>query len=64
MNRLIVAAALVLLTSFAHAQTTGAATIVGTVTDTTGAIIPGAKVKVINTETGFHFEGVTNNDGY
>jgi hypothetical protein len=30
-----------LLTSAASAQTTGAATIVGTVTDTTGAVIPG-----------------------
>ena len=39
------------------AQTTGAATILGNVTDTSGAVVPGAKVTVINTETNFHFEG-------
>ena len=42
----------------------GRATILGTVTDTTGAAIPGAKVVVANTETGFKFDGVTNSDGY
>jgi hypothetical protein len=52
------------LISPAVAQTTGAATIVGTVTDTTGAVIPGAKIAVVNTETNFNFEGVTNQDGY
>src|SRR5215831_14836156 len=55
---------LVLLASAAFAQTTGSATLVGTVTDTTGAMIPGAKVLVVNTETRFNFEGPTNNDGY
>lgn len=64
MNRLSVFVALVLLTSAASAQTTGAATIVGTVTDTTGAVIPGVKVAVANTQTGFNFEGVTNSEGY
>lgn len=29
-------------------QTTGAATIVGTVTDSSGAVVPGAKVIVVN----------------
>src|SRR5579885_903129 len=48
----------------ASAQTTGAATIVGTVTDTSGAVMAGAKVSVVNPDTGFHFEGVTNNNGY
>src|SRR5262245_55772564 len=56
--------ALALATPMASAQTTGAATLVGTVTDTTGAVIPGAKVLVVNTETRFNFEGMTNNDGY
>src|SRR5437870_7578355 len=56
--------ALALLTFVSYGQTTGAATIVGTVTDATGALVPGAKVTVVNTETGFNFEGVTNNDGY
>src|SRR5207245_1169340 len=52
------------LTISAYAQTTGAATIVGTVTDTTGAVIPAAKVTVVNTATNFNFEGLTNQDGY
>src|SRR5437763_574170 len=56
--------ALMLLASAAFGQTTGAATIVGTVTDSTGALIPGAKVTVVNTETGFTFDGLTNNEGY
>src|SRR5215470_2342196 len=60
----LLAIALVLFTSAASAQTTGAATIVGTVTDTSDAIMPGAKVSVLNPATGFHFEGVTNSDGY
>src|ERR1041385_4922068 len=46
------------------AQTTGAATILGTVTDTTGAVVPGAKITVVNKERNFHFEAVTNQDGY
>src|SRR5437763_17204766 len=50
--------------STASAQTTGAATIVGNVTDTSGAVVPGAKISVVNTETNFHFEGLTNQDGY
>src|SRR3954465_12806677 len=53
-----------LLSSVAYGQTTGAATIVGTVTDTTGAVVPGAKVIVVNTETQFSSDGVTNNEGY
>jgi hypothetical protein len=64
MKNLIAVLMFVLLTSAASAQTTGAATIVGTVTDTTGAIVPGAKVTVVNTQTGFNFEGETNNEGY
>jgi hypothetical protein len=63
MKKLIGCFAFVLLTSAAYAQTTGAATIVGTVSDTTGAVIPGAKVVVVNKDTGFNFDGVTNSDG-
>src|SRR5581483_1709606 len=50
--------------SLLSAQTTGAATIVGTVTDSSGAVVPGAKVTVVNTGTNFQFSGVTNQDGY
>src|SRR5260370_40969078 len=64
MNTYIALLAAALIAQGASAQTTGAATILGTVTDTTGAVIPGVKVTVVGTETGFHFEGVTNNDGY
>src|SRR5207253_4769002 len=39
-------------------------TVVGTVTDTTGAVIPGAKITVVNPETNFQFDGATNQDGY
>ena len=65
MKKAIAFVALVLLATSAYAQTTGAATILGTVTDTTGAVIPGAKVVVANTETGFKFEksGLSAPDG-
>ena len=53
-------AASLLLATATYAQTTGAATIVGNVTDTTGAVIPGAKVVVVNPLTGFTFDAVTN----
>jgi len=56
-------AASLLLATAAYAQTTGAATIVGNVTDTTGAVIPGAKVIVVNPLTGFTFDAVTNQEG-
>jgi hypothetical protein len=36
----------------------------GTVTDTTGAAIPGAKVTALNTSTGIAVEQTTNNSGY
>src|SRR5437016_4060970 len=65
MFRVLVVFASVLLTvSAALAQITGAATIVGNVTDSTGALIPGAKVTVVNRETNFQFEGQSNQDGY
>ncbi len=60
---LLLALALAIAVS-GDAQTTGAATIVGTVSDTTGAVIPSAKVTVVNIETNFNFEGLTNQDGY
>ena len=54
---------LFLLVPLAFAQTTGTATLVGTVTDNTGAIVPGATVKIVNTETQFVYNGQTNPEG-
>ena len=47
----------------AFAQSTGTATLVGTVTDSSGLVIPGAKVTVVNTETAFRSETVTSSEG-
>ena len=46
---------------FAQAGATG--TILGTVTDSSGAIIPNAKVTVTNTETNVDFRTVTSSAG-
>src|SRR5687768_17832361 len=45
------------------AQTTGTATIVGTLTDSTGARVAGAKITVVNIETSFTFNGVSSAEG-
>jgi hypothetical protein len=45
------------------AQGTGAATLVGTITDTSGAVVPGAKVTVMNTGTAFISEASANAEG-
>ena len=51
---------LLLLTAVAVlAQTTGTAALVGTVSDPTGAAVPGAKVTVRDMNTSFVYEGVT-----
>ena len=64
-NSYVVLVAAFVLSGFAaSAQTTGAATVVGTVTDTSGAVVPAARVSVVNPATGFHFEGLTNSEGY
>jgi len=47
----------------AMAQTTGTATLVGTVTDSTGAVVPAAKVAVVNKETSFRSETLTTAEG-
>ena len=52
-----------LATVFAAAQSTGAATMTGAVTDSTGAVVPGARITITNTETGFIFNSVTTNEG-
>jgi hypothetical protein len=45
------------------AQAASTASITGTVTDATGAVIPGAKVELTNPGTGQNFGGVTNQEG-
>ena len=45
------------------AQSTGTATVVGTVTDSTGAVVPGVKVVVKNIGTQFAYEGQTAANG-
>ena len=47
----------------AFAQDTRTATLVGTVTDSTGAVVPGAKVTVTNTQTAFVATGQANAEG-
>jgi hypothetical protein len=42
---------------------TGQGTLVGLVADASGAIIPNANVKVTNTQTGFTYSSLTNNEG-
>lgn len=58
---------LVLLTALSalgvHAQTAGTATLVGTISDTSGAVIAGAKVTVISATTSFTSESVTTPEG-
>jgi hypothetical protein len=39
-------------------------TIVGTIADPTGAVVPSAKVQVVNDDTGAQFGGLSNTDGY
>lgn len=45
------------------AQTAGTATLVGNVTDSTSAIIAGVKVTVVNVDTAFSTDTVTNTEG-
>ena len=47
----------------AHAQTTSGL-ITGTITDSTGAVIPGAHVQLANQATGIQRSAVTDADGY
>src|SRR6188768_1217648 len=50
------------LVSLAHAQVTSA-TIIGTVTDSSGAALPGASVTARNVDTGFNRTVPSNEDG-
>src|SRR5215510_6773335 len=55
--------ALLILASVCQAQTTGTATLVGTITDNTGAVVPGATIDVVNIETQFVHKGATGPEG-
>jgi len=46
-----------------YAQTTGTGTLVGTVVDSTGAVVAGAKVVVVNPATAFTSEVITTGEG-
>ena len=46
------------------AQTTGQATIIGNITDSTGAVMAGAKVVVVSTERQFNYNATSNGEGY
>jgi hypothetical protein len=61
MLRLLLLALMVVAS--AAAQATGTATMLGAVTDSTGAIVPGAKVTVTNTQAGFVFTSTTTAEG-
>src|SRR5579863_8621955 len=54
-------AVLGLVPSFARAQSTS--TLTGIVTDQSGALVPGASIKVIDTRTGTPYFGKTAGDG-
>src|SRR5260370_29721603 len=59
---LFLAYALCAASLFAQSST-GTATMVGAVTDSTGSIIPGAKVTVTNKGAGFVFTSVSTSEG-
>ena len=64
LSRLIFVGVLATFTSsFGFAQNTNSSDIRGTVTDATGAVVPGASVTVLNVDTGVAKELVTNSAG-
>ena len=56
--------ALFLLCSVVFAPTTRTATVVGTITDNTRAMVPGATIGIVNTETQFISQGISSAEGY
>src|SRR5258706_9745921 len=60
--RLLLSAALVACSLIAQSST-GTATMVGAVTDSTGAVVPGAKITVTNAAAGFVFPSITTSEG-
>ena len=61
--RISVLIPLLLLSSVTYAQSTGSATLVGTVTDSSGSLLPGAKLTVLNMGTSFLSESATTTEG-
>ena len=58
----VLLAGVLLLTPNVTAQT-GQGTLTGTITDSTGAIIPGVSVSIINQANGFAYSAVSNAEG-
>src|SRR5260370_3833062 len=54
---------LIVLFSLTLQAQVGSSTITGRVTDSSGAIVPGVTVSIIQTDTNFQFTAVTNQDG-
>jgi hypothetical protein len=59
----LVLAVLLICPIVSHAQATGTASITGVVTDSTGAVVPGASIKVTDTRTGTDYFAKTAGDG-
>ncbi len=58
-----IAAFVIFAAPLAFSQSSGSATLQGTVKDSSGAVIPGAKVIATHIETGVKATTVSNNDG-
>jgi len=54
---------LVLLCSFCALAQTPSATVVGRVTDSTGAVVPGATIRLTNVDTNIGQQGLSNDAG-
>ena len=63
LHRWVLPLLLILGSGVCFAQSTNAGDIRGTVTDSTGALIPGVTVSVLNVDTGISKDFVTNQDG-
>ena len=63
-KRLLCSAFLFLSPLFVTSQSVNNTSLVGTVTDSTGSVIVGAKVSAVNEDTGFKYDVVTNGQGY
>ncbi|MGB6745218.1 MAG: carboxypeptidase-like regulatory domain-containing protein [Terracidiphilus sp.] len=62
--RLSVSVSLLCAAAWVHAQNTTSCAITGTVTDSTGAVVPGVEVTVANQATGVSVTETTNSSGY